>query len=189
MTDREDRALRMLSTALEMEEKGKKFYDKAAKTVKNKLSKEGVERRLEAMKQELLSLAPSPLERLLVDRIAVCWLQVQYSDMMYVQRLEQGMSLEQGEYYQRRQDRAHRRLLSAIRTLATVRKLAFPVLQMNIGDKQINVAHAGGARVPVPEEGGTASPDPPVSEATTDETGSRRDQKALPTGSKSPKKL
>jgi len=32
------------------------------------------------------------------------------------------------DYNQRRQDRAHRRFLSAIRTLATVRRLALPTL-------------------------------------------------------------
>jgi hypothetical protein len=39
-------------------------------------------------------------------------------------------------------DRAHRRYLSAIKTLATVRKLALPVLQVNIAKKQVNVAGA-----------------------------------------------
>jgi hypothetical protein len=37
-------------------------------------------------------------------------------------------------------DRAHKRYLSAIKTLATVRKLALPVLQVNIAKKQVNVA-------------------------------------------------
>jgi hypothetical protein len=32
------------------------------------------------------------------------------------------------DYYQRRQDRAHRRFLSAVKTLATVRRLALPTL-------------------------------------------------------------
>jgi hypothetical protein len=54
--------------------------------------------------------------------------------------LEQKLSLGWGEYYQRRMDRAHRRYLSAIKTLALVRKLAVPVLQVNIARKQVNVA-------------------------------------------------
>ncbi len=37
-------------------------------------------------------------------------------------------------------DRAHNRYLSAIKTLATVRKLALPILQVNIAKKQVNVA-------------------------------------------------
>jgi hypothetical protein len=45
--------------------------------------------------------------------------------------------VSQGEYYQKRLDRAHRRHLSAIRTLAQIRKLA-PAVQINIAEKQIN---------------------------------------------------
>jgi hypothetical protein len=36
-----------------------------------------------------------------------------------------------------------RRYLSAIKALAMVRKLALPVLQVNIGQSQVNVASAG----------------------------------------------
>jgi hypothetical protein len=40
----------------------------------------------------------------------------------------------------KRQESAHRRFLSAMKTLATVRKLAIPALQMNFGQNQVNVA-------------------------------------------------
>ncbi len=40
MTEQIDRALNMFSTALEMEENGKVFYEKASKTCKNKLGRE-----------------------------------------------------------------------------------------------------------------------------------------------------
>lgn len=40
MTNTNDRALKILSTALEMEEKGRAFYQKAAKECKNELGKE-----------------------------------------------------------------------------------------------------------------------------------------------------
>jgi hypothetical protein len=44
------------------------------------------------------------------------------------------VTLQQGEYFQRRQDRAHRRYLSAIRSLAAVRRLQVPTaVQVNIG--------------------------------------------------------
>jgi hypothetical protein len=48
-------------------------------------------------------------------------------------------TLAQGNYYQKRLDRAHRNHLSAIRTLAQIRKLG-PVVQINIAEKQINTA-------------------------------------------------
>src|SRR5262249_3829914 len=101
---------------------------------------EGLTRKLELLRAELAGLNPTPVERLLVERIVACWLQVQDADVRYAQA--KNLSLEGGEYYQRRMDRAHKRYLSAIRTLALVRKLALPVLQVNIGRKQVNVAGA-----------------------------------------------
>jgi hypothetical protein len=52
------------------------------------------------------------------------------------------MSPELGTYYQRSLERAQKRYLAAIKTLAQVRKLAVPVLQVNIARKQVNVAGA-----------------------------------------------
>ena len=51
-------------------------------------------------------------------------------------------SFAQADYHLRRQDRAHLRFLSAMKTLATVRKLDLPVLQVNIDENQVNVANA-----------------------------------------------
>ena len=47
-------------------------------------------------------------------------------------------TVKQSEFFQRRQDRAHRRYLSAIRTLAQVRRLLLPPVQVNIGAQQVN---------------------------------------------------
>ena len=40
-------------------------------------------------------------------------------------------------------DRAHRRFLQAVKTLATVRRLLVPALQVNIGKNQIITQAAG----------------------------------------------
>ena len=45
-------------------------------------------------------------------------------------------SLHLGAYYQRSVSAAHRRFLSAIKTLVVVRKLALPGLRVNIASKQ-----------------------------------------------------
>jgi hypothetical protein len=50
-----------------------------------------------------------------------------------------GGTLSQDEHRQKRLDKAHRRHLSAIRTLAQIRKLG-PAVQINIAEKQINTA-------------------------------------------------
>jgi hypothetical protein len=54
------------------------------------------------------------------------------------------MSLAQSEHAQRRIDRAHRRFLSTLKTLATVRRLALPALQINVAGQQVNQLNAGG---------------------------------------------
>lgn len=104
----------------------------------NLIFAESLKRQVARLKAELGGPACTPMERLIVDRIAVCWLQTNYADAIYAQG-QKDLSIRQGEYYQRRQDRAQRRFLSAIKSLAYVRKLPLAVLQVNI-DKQVNIA-------------------------------------------------
>jgi hypothetical protein len=97
-------------------------------------------RQVESMKREVAGENPSPLERLLAERVIATWVEVQIFEAYFFQN-EGRLSIPQGEYHQKRLDRAHRRHLSAIRTLAQVRKLLKPtVAQVNIAEKQINLA-------------------------------------------------
>jgi len=109
----------------------------------NLLVQEALPRQLKAMKEELAGANPSPLERLLVERVVATWLQLSFYEDHYVKNLG-NLYIDQGEYHQRRLDRLHRRHLSAIRTLAQVRKLVKPgvpqVAQINIAEQQINTA-------------------------------------------------
>ena len=99
---------------------------------------EALPARLKAMRGELVGPDPSPLERLLAERIVACWLQLQYAEIIYAQNLG-SMNIAQSEYHQRRLDKLHRRYLSAIRALAQVRKMG-PAVQINIAEQQINSA-------------------------------------------------
>jgi hypothetical protein len=91
---------------------------------------------LEGMRQDLAGPNPSPLEKLGAERVASCWLQLHYAELLYNQALP-NFSLDQDDHYQRRLDRLHKRYLSAMRSLAQVRKLLKPkVAQINIGEKQ-----------------------------------------------------
>jgi hypothetical protein len=78
-------------------------------------------RKVAALSTELAGPASTVLERLLVERVAACWLQVHYADATVAQAVD--VSLKQAAYVQRRQDAAHRRYLSAIGALAMVRRL------------------------------------------------------------------
>lgn len=102
--------------------------------------REAVRRKLASLREELAGPQPCPAERLLVDRVVACWLQVQEADWRYVTASD--CSTAQANYHLKRQDRAHRRFLSAMKTLATVRKMALPTLQVNIAENQVNVANA-----------------------------------------------
>ncbi len=105
----------------------------------NTVVNEAMYKKLNAMREELDGVSPTPLERLLVNRVVACWLQVYYADVIYAQNIT-AISLKQGDYYQERQDRAHRRYMSAILTLAQLRRLLIPPVQLNIGNQQVNAA-------------------------------------------------
>jgi hypothetical protein len=104
----------------------------------NALYRETLPRKLDHLREELAGPNPSPVERLLADRVASCWLHLHHLEMIYAGK--DSMTLALAAHYQRCIDRAHNRYLSALKALALVRKLAMPVLQVNIAKKQVNVA-------------------------------------------------
>jgi hypothetical protein len=99
---------------------------------------EGLEHQLESMRREVAGENASSLERLLAERVVATWLQVQLFEALYAANLGD-LTLNQANYHQKRLDRAHRNHLSAIRTLAQIRKLG-PAVQINIAEKQMNTA-------------------------------------------------
>jgi hypothetical protein len=118
----------------------------------NLVSAEGIRHRMRSLRAELSGSDPSPLERLLIERVLLCWLQVHHLEQRYAALLQESRSSQQGDHYQKRVDRAHYRYLAAIRTLAVVRRLLAPsirvaqVAQLNLSDKAVNlVGTPGGA--------------------------------------------
>jgi hypothetical protein len=99
-------------------------------------TQEAILRNLKAMRREIVGKNPSPLERLLAERITVCWLELQYIQTIYAQNLG-NLYITQSDFHQRRIDKAHRRYLSSIKALAQIRKMG-PAVQINIAEKQIN---------------------------------------------------
>jgi len=100
--------------------------------------KEVLKAQLAAMREEIAGDNPSPLERLLAERIVITWLQIQLFEGLYANNMSKGTTtIAQGKYEQKRIDQAYKRHLSAIRTLAQIRKLGLAV-QINIAEKQIN---------------------------------------------------
>jgi len=104
---------------------------------KNLLVRETLTRKCAALTRELMGVTPSPIERLLVERIVMCWLQLYYTECIYVQSLESSLTIRQAEFHQQRISKAQARYLAAIRTLAQVRRLGIPAVQVNIGQQQV----------------------------------------------------
>ena len=102
----------------------------------NLATKELLKHQLESMRIEVAGENPSPLERLLAERVVITWLQVQLFDALHAYELNKG-TMRQSDYQQRCIDRAQRRHLSAIKALAQIRKMG-PAVQINIAEKQIN---------------------------------------------------
>jgi hypothetical protein len=103
------------------------------------MSKEIIAREVEGLRSQLLGPQPTPLEKLLVDRICICWLAIQHSELHSAKRFsERAVVLTLSEEH--RLDKVHHRFLSAIRELARVRKLLQPTtnVQVNIGNHQTN---------------------------------------------------
>lgn len=98
--------------------------------------------KLKALRDELAGPDPSPAERLLADRAALCWLRVHQLECQYDRSKD--LSIRQADFLQRQIDRAHRRFLSALKTLETIRRPAAPApapaVQINLARQQVNVA-------------------------------------------------
>ena len=98
-----------------------------------------IEKEIERKRHAAAGEDPSPLERLLAERVALCWVAATYADAEYTRKLKGGMSFREGEYYGKRCEQTNRQLLKAIESLARVRRLLTP-MQINIGQNQINLA-------------------------------------------------
>jgi hypothetical protein len=104
-------------------------------------AQEAIARKLDLLRAELTGPTATPVEKLLVERAVACWLQVQAVDLHIAQK-EAGVVFPQADYWVAQRERAHHRFLSALKTLALVRRLAEPLLQVNVARQQVNVAGA-----------------------------------------------
>jgi hypothetical protein len=95
--------------------------------------REALRRKLVLITADLSGPNPTAIEGLLARRAALCWLDAYYMDMLSSLTIGSGaVDSDLSDYYQRRQSRAHRRLLSACKALAVCRKLAIDTIQSSI---------------------------------------------------------
>ena len=90
-----------------------------------------------AMADELAGPSPSPMERTLAETAALAWLALRLAESRY--ETDTDMNLSKVEWHQRVIGHAHRRYLSSLRALATVRRLALPVSLTFHGPDPVNL--------------------------------------------------
>jgi hypothetical protein len=98
-------------------------------------------RKLGALKVELGGAAPSPLERLMIDRIAINWLMVCYADLQAAGTND--ADPRRADLAMKRQTQAMQRYSTAIKGLATVRRLLPPGLTPPGAARAARPAEAG----------------------------------------------
>lgn len=91
-----------------------------------------VTEQLDCLRRELYGPDPSPLEKLLADRVVFCWFTLNVLERNVASPPEDGRTYRAAEYLDRCVSHAHRRFLSAVRTLAVVKRVsASAVLSMS----------------------------------------------------------
>lgn len=101
--------------------------------------KTGYERQLEKMRDDFAGENPTALELHLAERVALCVLSVARLESVFAQNMTG--NVKAWEAIGRQLDRAHRRHLEAVKALASIRKAQLPDVQINIGEKQVNIGH------------------------------------------------
>ncbi len=87
------------------------------------VASEAITAHLAKMRSELNEVAASPLEKLLIRRVVLCWLSCHAAEVDRADLLREGGSESARAAADKRVDRAHARFLSATKALATLRKL------------------------------------------------------------------
>lgn len=143
------------TSRLELAEIARKFVNLGQSAIATAIEKQG----MDAASQEAAQLAMEAIrvalgydsapvvEQLVIDQVAICQLRMHCIESRYAQVQTESVTLAQGIYWERKLSAVQGRYLRAVETLARIRKLLKPTLQVNIatkGGKQI-IANAPGA--------------------------------------------
>jgi hypothetical protein len=95
-------------------------------------------RHLERRRTELDGPTPTPIERILVDRVVTCELHLSYLEELFVEALKE-RNVGAQRHLEHLVAGANGRYLQSIKTLAQVRRLIIPLVQFNLAKQQVNV--------------------------------------------------
>lgn len=87
------------------------------------LVKESTKRGMKALREELGYETAAPMERMLIEQVILCWVNLNIMELVHNDRLAGNHVAEDGLYWDRRLSSAQRRFTHACNSLARVRKL------------------------------------------------------------------
>lgn len=121
--------------------------------------RESTKHRLDLLRRELGAESAPALEKILIENIVVCWLQLHITQTKYELNTRQA-GVAVATYWEKRLSATNARYLRACETLARVRRLSTPAMQINVGTNQVNVTQGKG----VPQIAASTSPKQEVKE-------------------------
>jgi hypothetical protein len=105
----------------------------------NVLVEESARTWLADVKSTLTEPGDTALEEMLAHRVALCWLALSIAETLRAQRWVDDANVRSIDFWDRHTARLSTDFLRASRTLATVRKLRRPAMQVNVAEQQVNV--------------------------------------------------
>lgn len=101
---------------------------------------ESIRRGVVTMRDDMGYQSAMALERGLIEAVVQAWIVQQTTQSLYAKNITGSLTLKQADYWERKVTMTQRRYLRACETLARVRRLLTPAVQVNVARKQVNVA-------------------------------------------------
>jgi hypothetical protein len=100
--------------------------------------KEALKVGYEQMRLDLGWEEATALERLLIEQVVLSWMRLYLVEHHHTAVMKEQLTLQQGQYWEGRLNAAQRRFLRACASLARIRKMDLPALQINFAEQQVN---------------------------------------------------
>lgn len=98
----------------------------------------------EQLSQDLGEGRGNLLEQLLIQQVVLAWLRLAIVEYAYSAATNEETSFVKWDYLEKRLNASQRRFLRACESLARIRRLNVPVVQLNVAQQQINQVHTSG---------------------------------------------
>jgi len=103
------------------------------------LVRESIRHNAAQTRDEMGYRTANPLEKGLIESVVQAWLIHQNAQYLYARNMRGSLTMEQAEFWERKLTRTQHRYLQTCETLARVRRLLIPVVQVNVARQQVNV--------------------------------------------------